>query len=162
MPLFWILRTGTPWRDFPPSGGDGKNPHRRLGRWRDQGVWARLPEALIDYPEFALLMLDTGHVKIHAPAVVLAADGGNQDLAKAGGGSPHQDTSGRGCAWRAGQSPCKDTTADCKQAESLIDGLEARGLPADRGDDSDQMGGKSGKSRHESGDSTSQKSKNSA
>ena len=39
----------------------------------------------------------------------------------------------------------KGTTADGKQAESLIDGIEARGLPADRGSDSDQMVGKTEK-----------------
>ena len=37
--VFWILRTGAPWRDLPPSYGDWKNTHRRFCRWRDKGVW---------------------------------------------------------------------------------------------------------------------------
>ena len=40
--VFWILRTGAPWRDLPPDYGDWKNTHRRFCRWRDRGVWAQL------------------------------------------------------------------------------------------------------------------------
>ena len=27
--VFWIIRTGAPWRDLPPDYGDWKNTHRR-------------------------------------------------------------------------------------------------------------------------------------
>lgn len=54
--VFWILRTGAPWRDLPPSYGDWKNTHRRFCRWRDKGVWERLLEVLIDEPELKMLM----------------------------------------------------------------------------------------------------------
>ena len=40
--LFWILRTGAPWRDVPPDDGPWSHPHRRVTGWRDQGGWARL------------------------------------------------------------------------------------------------------------------------
>ncbi len=30
--VFWILRTGAPWRDLPPSYGDWENTHRRFCR----------------------------------------------------------------------------------------------------------------------------------
>ena len=30
--VFWILRTGSPWRDLPPDYGDWKNTHRRFCR----------------------------------------------------------------------------------------------------------------------------------
>ena len=40
--VFWILRTGAPWRDLPPDLGDWKNTHRRFCRWRDRGVWSKL------------------------------------------------------------------------------------------------------------------------
>lgn len=55
--VFWILRTGAPWRDLPPSYGDWKNTYKRFCRWRDKGVWERLLEQLIDNPEFELLMV---------------------------------------------------------------------------------------------------------
>ena len=35
--VFWILRTGAPWRDLPSDYGDWKNTHRRFCRWRDKG-----------------------------------------------------------------------------------------------------------------------------
>ncbi len=83
--VFWILRTGAPWRDLPPSYGDWKNTHRRFCRWRDKGVWENLLMELIDNPEFELLMIDASHVKVHAHGS--GARGGNQDMAKTKGGS---------------------------------------------------------------------------
>ena len=35
--IFWILRTGVPWRDLPADYGDWENTHRLFSRWRDQG-----------------------------------------------------------------------------------------------------------------------------
>ena len=83
--VFWILRTGAPWRDLPPSYGDWKNTHRRFCRWRDKGVWEKLLQELIDNPEFELLMIDASHIKVHAHGS--GARGGNQDMAKTKGGS---------------------------------------------------------------------------
>ena len=48
--VFWILRTGAPWRDLPPDYGDWKNVHRRFGRWRDTGIWETLLETVMGYP----------------------------------------------------------------------------------------------------------------
>jgi len=44
--VFWILRTGAPWRDLPPDYGDWKNTHRRFSRWRDKGIWEKPLESL--------------------------------------------------------------------------------------------------------------------
>lgn len=57
--VFWILRTGSPWRDLPPDHGDWKNTHRRFCRWRDKGSWEGLLEILMDDVDFELLMIDT-------------------------------------------------------------------------------------------------------
>ena len=35
--VFWILRTGAPWRDLPSEYGGWKNTHRRYCHWRDKG-----------------------------------------------------------------------------------------------------------------------------
>ena len=59
----WILPTGAPWRDLPPDYGDWKNAHRRFCRWRDRGEWDKLPEAVMDDPDFEWLMIDAGCVK---------------------------------------------------------------------------------------------------
>jgi len=83
--VFWILRTGAPWRDLPPDYGDWKNTHRRFCRWRDQGVWERLLENLIDEPDYEWLMIDASHIKVHPDAS--GARGGNQDMSRTKGGS---------------------------------------------------------------------------
>ena len=83
--VFWILRTGAPWRDLPPDYGDWKNTHRRFSRWRDSGVWESLLERLIDEPDFEWLMIDASHIKVHPHAS--GARGGNQAMSKTKGGS---------------------------------------------------------------------------
>lgn len=83
--VFWILRTGAPWRDLPPAYGDWKNTHRRFCRWRDSGVWEALLERLIDEPDYEWLMIDASHIKVHPHAA--GAKGGNQAMGRTKGGS---------------------------------------------------------------------------
>ena len=82
--VFWILRTGAPWRDLPPDFGDWKNTHRRFCRWRDRGVWEQLLNQAIDDPDFEWLMIDASHMKVHPHAA--GARGGNQAMARTKGG----------------------------------------------------------------------------
>jgi transposase len=89
--VFWILRTGAPWRDLPPAYGDWKNTHRRFCRWRDAGVWERLLEQLITEPDYEWLMIDASYIKGHVHAA--GAVGGNQALGRTKGGSI------RSCTW---------------------------------------------------------------
>lgn len=83
--VFWILRTGAPWRDLPPDYGDWKNTHRRFCRWRDKGIWESLLEQLVVEPDFEWLMIDASHIKVHPSAA--GAKGGNQDMGRTKGGS---------------------------------------------------------------------------
>jgi transposase len=66
--VFWVLRTGAPWRDLPPEYGDWKNTHRRFCRWRDKGIWERVLEGLINEPDFEWLMIDASCIKAHPHA----------------------------------------------------------------------------------------------
>ena len=83
--VFWILRTGAPWRDLPPDYGDWNNTNRRFCRWRDKGIWEGLLEILIDDPDYEWLMIDASHVKVHPHAA--GAKGGNQAMGRTKGGS---------------------------------------------------------------------------
>lgn len=76
--IFWILRTGAPWRDLPPDYGDWKNTHRRFCRWRDKGIWEKILEPLIEHADYEWLMIDATHIKVHPHAA--GAKGGNQDM----------------------------------------------------------------------------------
>jgi transposase len=82
--VFWILRTGAPWRDLPPDYGDWSNTHRRFIRWRDKGIWEKLLEQLVVDPDFEWLMIDASHIKVHPHAA--GAEGGNQDMSLTKGG----------------------------------------------------------------------------
>lgn len=83
--VFWIMRTGAPWRDLPPDYGDWSNTHRRFIRWRDKGIWENLLEHLIVDPDYEWLMIDASHCKVHPHAS--GARGGNQDMSRTKGGS---------------------------------------------------------------------------
>ena len=83
--MFWILRTGSPWRDLPPDYGDWKNANRRFCRWRDKGVWGRLLEAVVDDPDFEWLMVDSTCVKVHHDWT--GAEGGTEAEGLTKGGS---------------------------------------------------------------------------
>ena len=83
--VFWILRTGAPWRDLPAAYGGWSNTHRRFIRWRDKGIWEKLLEQLVDAPDFEWLMIDASHIKVHPHAA--GARGGNEAMDKTKGGS---------------------------------------------------------------------------
>ena len=83
--VFWILRTGAPWRDLPPVYGDWKNTHRRFCRWRDRNVWENLLEKLVVEPNLEWLMIDASHIKVHQHGA--GARGGNQDIGLTKGGA---------------------------------------------------------------------------
>jgi transposase len=88
--VFWILRTGSPWRDLPPDYGNWSNVHRRFIRWRDAGIWEKLLEQLVESPDFEWLMIDASHIKVHPHAA--GAKGGNQEMSRTKGGSTQSYT----------------------------------------------------------------------
>jgi transposase len=44
--IFWVLRSGAPWRDLPDNFGPYTTCYNRFVRWRRAGVWARIMSAL--------------------------------------------------------------------------------------------------------------------
>mgnify|MGYP001168759314 CR=1 FL=1 len=84
--VFWILRTGSPWRDLPPDYGDWSNTHRRFIRWRGKGNLESFFEKLMEEqePDYEWLMIDASHVKVHPHAA--GAKGGNQEMTRSKGG----------------------------------------------------------------------------
>ena len=81
----WIIRTGAPWRDLPPSYGNWNSQAKRYRRWVKRGVWAKLLETFAGEPELEWLLIDASHVKAHPHAA--GAVGGNQDMERTKGGS---------------------------------------------------------------------------
>ena len=82
--VFWILRTGAPWRDLPPSYGNWNTVHRRFCRWRDKGIWEKIFEAVLGENECYWLLIDASFVKAHKDAH--GAVGGSQEIGRSKGG----------------------------------------------------------------------------
>ena len=44
--IFWLLRTGAPWRDLPERYGPWQTIYHWFNRWRRDSTWDRMLEAL--------------------------------------------------------------------------------------------------------------------
>ncbi len=73
--IFYILRTGAPWRDLPERYGPRTTVYNRYARWARRGVWRDIFEALAQNSEDSLLFIDASIVKAHRAAT--GAKGGN-------------------------------------------------------------------------------------
>ena len=49
--IFYVLRTGSPWRDLPERYGPWKTCHQRFVRWAADGTWAALKAHVIAVAE---------------------------------------------------------------------------------------------------------------
>src|SRR4029450_800029 len=63
--IFWILRSGAPWRDLPDNFGPYTACYNRFVRWRRAGVWAKIMSALAGAHDAAVQMIDTSIVRVH-------------------------------------------------------------------------------------------------
>jgi transposase len=63
--IFWVLRSGAPWRDLPDNFGPYTTCYNRFVRWRRAGVWARIMSALAGAHDAAVQMIDTSIVRVH-------------------------------------------------------------------------------------------------
>ena len=43
--IFWVLRSGAPWRDLPQEFGPYTTCYNRFVRWRRARVWSRMMDA---------------------------------------------------------------------------------------------------------------------
>ena len=61
----WIARTGSPWRDLPPSFGNWNSVYVRFRDWVRADVFKRLFAACTDEPDMEYAMVDATIVKVH-------------------------------------------------------------------------------------------------
>ena len=84
--IFFILRTGCPWRDLPERYGPYTTVYNRFNRWAKAGVWLRVFAALAARSPQSLQLIDSSIVRAHqhaaggkkgariTPSAVLAED----------------------------------------------------------------------------------------
>ena len=66
--IFWVLRTGAPWRDLPSRYGPYTTAYNRFNRWRKMGVWDRLMDAVTKAYDGNVQMIDSSIVRVHQHA----------------------------------------------------------------------------------------------
>src|SRR5258707_3447897 len=72
--VLWIARTGSPWRDLPPSFGHWNSAFTRFRDWAKAGVFDRLFDAVSDDPDMEYAMVDATIVKSTAMGRVQKGD----------------------------------------------------------------------------------------
>ena len=83
--IFWVLRSGAPWRDLPEVYGPRTTCYNRFVRWRRAGVWDRIMDALAAGHDAAVQMIDTSVVRVHQHGACVA-DNNHQDMGRSRGG----------------------------------------------------------------------------
>ena len=81
--IFWIARTGSPWRDLPEEFGKWSSVYRQFRRWTLAGLWEQVMDALNEgglVPD-ALQMIDSTVIRAHHQAA--GAKGGHRDRVSA-------------------------------------------------------------------------------
>lgn len=81
--IFWIARTGAPWRDLPEEFGKWSSVSRQFRRWTLAGLWEEIMEAPNEsgaVPD-ALQMIDSTVIRAHHQAA--GAKGGLRDRVSA-------------------------------------------------------------------------------
>ena len=82
--LFWILHTGAPWRDLPERFGPWQTVYHHFAKWRREGVFAEIIEALqITLDDRGLIDWD-----------LWCIDGANVRAARAAGGAGKKVSAG--------------------------------------------------------------------
>ena len=66
--IFYILRTGAPWRDLPERYGPRTTVYNRYYRWGQRGIWKGIFEALAKERKNSLIFIDSSIVKAHRAA----------------------------------------------------------------------------------------------
>jgi transposase len=136
--IFWVLRSGAPWRDLPDGFGPYTTCYNRFVRWRRAGVWGRIMDALATAHDASVQMIDTSIVRVHQHGACIIQNR-KQSMGRSRGGLTSKihavvDTNGLPVrlALTAGEAH------DNRLADKLLSRLKSGSmLLADRGYDAD-------------------------
>ena len=66
--IFYVLRTGSPWRDLPERYGPYTTVYNRFNRWAKAGVWLHIFETLAAQSPQSLHLIDSSIIRAHQHA----------------------------------------------------------------------------------------------
>lgn len=66
--IFWVLRSGAPWRDLPERYGPRTTCYNRFVRWRKAGIWDRMMDAISAAHDGDIQMIDSTSVRARQQA----------------------------------------------------------------------------------------------
>jgi transposase len=66
--IFYVLRTGSPWRDLPERYGPYTTVYNRFNRWAKAGVWLCIFEMLAAKSPQSMHLIDSSIVRAHQHA----------------------------------------------------------------------------------------------
>ncbi len=68
--IFWIVRTGAPWRDLPEEMGEWNSVYQQFRRWTLSGLWDLLLETLAsgEMAPKTVQMIDSTVIRAHHQA----------------------------------------------------------------------------------------------
>ena len=66
--IFYVLRTGMPWRDLPARYGPYTTAYNRFNRWSQRGIWKLVFDKLASKSRDSLYLVDSTVVKAHRAA----------------------------------------------------------------------------------------------
>src|SRR6202795_2758337 len=66
--IFYVLRTGMPWRDLPARYGPYTTAYNRFNRWSRRGIWKAVFDELASNARDGLYLIDSTIVKAHRAA----------------------------------------------------------------------------------------------
>jgi transposase len=105
--IFWVLRSGAPWRDLPDNFDPYTTCHNRFVRWRRAGVWDRIMNCLSLAHDAGVQMIDTSIVRVHQRCLHYSEQKTVDGPVKRW--VDQQDTCGRRYQWASGTA-----RADCR------------------------------------------------
>ena len=97
--IFYVLRTGMPWRDLPERYGPYTTIYNRFNRWSRRGIWKRMFDTLAAQSHDSLHLIDSTIVKAHRAAS--GAKGGRKIRRSASAGAAARRKSTRSSTAKA-------------------------------------------------------------
>ncbi|WP_125853634.1 IS5 family transposase, partial [Rhizobium anhuiense] len=139
--IFWVLRSGAPWRDVPDRYGPYTTCYNRFRRWTISGIWDSIMEAIAGSPTGSVKMIDGTSVRVHHSAATLRASHPDRCLGRSRGGLTtkiHALTDGFGLPVKITITPGQ--AHDLTAVEDLIDCVaDGDMLLADKAYDADWL-----------------------